>query len=77
MDLEGLVLEAKNHAIENGVLKKSINQERMVDLIPFTLWPTQFPKKQFDFLTQLQTDFNLLIDGISQSKRLLLDSLQQ
>jgi len=77
MDLEGLVLEAKTHAIENGVLKKSSKPERMVDIIQFTLWPTQFPKKQFDFLTELQTDFNLLIDGISQNKRLLLDSLQQ
>ena len=77
MDLEGLVLEAKNHAIENGVLKRSSDPERMVDLIQFTLWPTKFPKKQFDFLTQLQRDFNLLMDGISQNKRLLLDSLQQ
>jgi len=77
MDLNALVLEATNHAIENGVLKKTADHNRMVDLIPITLWPTQLPKKQFDFLIHLQTDYNLLMHGISRNKRLLLDSLQQ
>jgi len=79
--LETLVAEAKDLAFQNGILRKSKKQTRElireVEIISFTLWPSQFQRSSLYFLLQLQKDYNLLIDVISRNKNNLLDSLQK
>ena len=74
--MTSLALDAEDHAIKHGVVKIP-NPEKPVQIFPFTLWPSRFPKREFDSITKLQKDYNLLIHKISQDRELLMDSLQQ
>ena len=71
-----LVLDAANFAVEYGVMQKP-DPKKPMQILPFTLWPSRFPKKQFDLIIKLQQDYNILIDKISHDSELLINSLQQ
>ena len=71
-----LALDAKDHAVQYGVMQR-VDPRKPMEVVPFTLWPSRFPKRQFDSIIQLQEDYNILIDKISQDRELLIDSLQQ
>ena len=68
--------DAKDHAVQYGVMR-SIDPRKPMEVVPLTLWPSRFPKRQFDSIIQLQEDYNVLIDKISQDRELLIDSLRQ
>ena len=72
-----LALDAEDHAVQYRVMQRPDDPEKPLQIIPFTLWPSRFPKMQFDFIIQLQEDYNLLIHKISQDRELLMGSLQQ
>ena len=72
-----LALDGEDHAIQYGVVKLRPDPEKPMEIVPLTLWPSRFPKRQFDFIIQLQEDYNLLIHKISQDREFLMDSLQQ
>ena len=71
-----LASDAADHAVEYGVMLRP-EPEKPMQIIPFTLWPSRFPKQQFDFVTKLQEDYNFLLDKISQDGELLMNSLRQ
>ena len=71
-----LALDADDHAVQYGVMKRP-DPNKPMQVVPFTLWPSRFPKRQFDSIIQLQEDYNVLIDKISQDRELLMDSLGQ
>ena len=71
-----LIQDATDRAIEYGVLHKDQSAgETIVRLVPITLWPSVFPRIHYDFLLQVQMDYNLLVNKLSGSV-LLMDSLQ-
>lgn len=76
-EIESLVAEAKDLGFQNGILRKSTKRDGEIEMISFTLWPSQLQRSHLDFLLQLQKDYNSLIDVISRNKNLLLDSLQK
>ena len=81
-DIDYLVVPAIEVALAHGVIKRSSKQDKArnpinVDHARFTLWPLRIPKTHYNILIQTQTDFNLLLDKMSQNKSFLLDSLQQ
>ena len=71
-----LVTQAVEFAYVLGVVKRSYDHMEP-DVVKITLWPTIFPKCQFNTLLRVQPDFNLLIDKISQNKPFLLTSLEK
>ena len=71
-----LVLDAEDHAVQFGVMQRT-DPNKPMQVVPFTLWPSRFPKRHFDSIIQLQEDYNILMDKISQDRELLMDSLQQ
>ena len=71
-----LALDAEDHAAQYGVMQR-VDPRKPMQIVPFTLWPSRFPQWQFDSIIQLQEDYNILIDKISQDRELLIDSLQQ
>ena len=73
-----LALDAANFAVEYGVvIKPPADPRNLMQILPFTLWPSRFPKKQFNLIMELQPDYNILIDKISQNSELLMNSLQK
>ena len=82
-DIKTLVTQAIEVALTRGVIKRSSNKQDEantavnVDHARLTLWPSRIPRTHYDCLLQTQTDFNLLLDKMSQNKSFVLDSLQQ
>ena len=74
-EIRPLVTQAVDIAFTRGVIMRGNNDH--IDHARFTLWPSSFPKTHYDSLLQTQTDFNLLLDKMSQNKSFLLDALQQ
>ena len=84
LDVKPLVTQAVEVAIARGVIFRDCKQDKgggsgmnKVEHARFTLWPSRVPKTHYASLLQTQTDFNLLLDKMSQDKSFLLDSLQQ
>jgi len=81
-DIKPLVTQAIEVALAHGVIKRSSKQDETdtavsVDHARFTLWPSRIPRTHYDSLLETQTDFNLLLDKMSQNKSFMLDSLRQ
>ena len=76
--------DATDRAVEYGVILRkketseetSYVQQKAMQLFPITLWPSVYPKKHYEFLLQVQMDYNLLVDKLS-SDVLLMESLQR
>ena len=75
--------DATDRALEYGVILKketseetSYVQQKAMQLFPITLWPSVYPKKHYEFLLQVQMDYNLLVDKLSGDV-LLMGSLQR
>ena len=85
--LRSLASQAVEVALTRGVILRGSNVQGKtaechggalnIDHARFTLWPSRFPKTHYANLLQTQTDFNLLLDKMSQNKSFLLDALQQ
>ena len=69
----GVIARNEKHRDEVERYDQSVN----IDHARLTLWPSRIPKTHYTGLLQIQTDFNLLLDKISQNKSFLLNSLQQ
>ena len=83
LNIKSLVTQTVEVALAHGVISRSKKQDEAagssvsIDHVRFTLWPSRIPKTRYTNLLQIQTDFNLLLDKISQNKAFLLDSLRQ
>ena len=76
-----LIQDATDRAVEYGVLAKTEEiftaPQIVMKLVPIALWPSVFPKKHYDFLLQVQMDYNILVDKLGGNNILLMDSLQR
>ena len=76
-----LVTQVVEVALARGVIqssdKENTNNAISIDHARFTLWPSRFPRIHYNCLLQIQKDFNLLLDKMSQDKSFLLESLSQ
>ena len=74
-----LIQDAMDCVVEYGVLIKakarSTQHCAVVQAVPIALWPSVFPQKHYEFLIQVQMDYNILLNKLS-SNELLVDSLQ-
>lgn len=61
--------------IEND--QNSIKTHNSAYPVPVTLFPTQFPKKQFDFAIEIQKHFNELVHNISNDSQFLKETLNK
>ena len=80
--IKSLVTQTVEVALAHGVIARNEKQDEAegsvsIDHARLTLWPSRIPKTHYTNLLQIQADFNLLLDKISQNKSFLLDSLQQ
>ena len=82
--IKSLVTQTVEVALVHGVIARNEKQGEAessvsinIDHLRLTLWPSRIPKTHYTNLLQIQADFNLLLDKISQNKSFLLDSLQQ
>ncbi|TRY54056.1 hypothetical protein DNTS_034490 [Danionella cerebrum] len=74
-DLEEI---AKDTALLHGVLmrtKETPNSPEVVSYAPFTLFPTTVPKAVFHEAMAVQTQFNMLVDRVSQDPGFLEQTL--
>ncbi|XP_061114093.1 glutathione synthetase-like isoform X2 [Conger conger] len=74
-DLEAV---AKDTAVLHGVLmrtKETPNSSEVVCFAPFSLFPSPLPKVLFDQALAVQTNFNRLVDMISQDSTFLQEAL--
>ncbi|MGH0124492.1 UNVERIFIED_CONTAM: hypothetical protein FKN15_077177 [Acipenser sinensis] len=76
--LKDLVSVAKDAALLQGVLmrtKEEPNASEVVSYAPFTMFPSPVPRPLFEQAKQVQRDFNLLVDRISQDTEFLEQAL--
>ncbi|KAL1021173.1 hypothetical protein UPYG_G00009750 [Umbra pygmaea] len=76
--IKDLVDVAKDSALLNGVLmrtKETPNSSEVVTYAPFTLFPSPVPKDVFHQALKVQTNFNRLVDRISQDSSFLEEAL--
>ncbi|XP_059914357.1 glutathione synthetase [Gadus macrocephalus] len=76
--LQDLAEVAKDTALLNGVLmrtKEEPNSSELVTYAPFTLFPTAVPRGVFEQALAVQTQYNLLVDKISQDSQFLEEAL--
>ncbi|XP_058846920.1 glutathione synthetase-like isoform X3 [Acipenser ruthenus] len=76
--LKDLVSVAKDAALIQGVLmrtKEEPNASEVVSYAPFTMFPSPVPRPLFEQAKQVQRDFNLLVDRISQDTEFLEQAL--
>ncbi|CAB1329676.1 unnamed protein product [Coregonus sp. 'balchen'] len=76
--IKDLVEEAKDFALQNGVLirtKETPNSSEVVTYAPFTLFPSPVPKAIFHQALAVQTHYNRLVDKISQDSSFLEEAL--
>uniref|UniRef100_A0A8C5CQN2 Glutathione synthetase n=1 Tax=Gadus morhua TaxID=8049 RepID=A0A8C5CQN2_GADMO len=76
--LQDLAEVAKDTALLNGVLmrtKEEPNSSELVTYAPFTLFPTAVPRGVFEQALAVQTQYNLLVDKISQDSEFLEEAL--
>ena len=62
----GLVLLAKNQPDQGSA-----------NSLPVTLFPTRYPRKEFDYAVHIQKDFNILVNSVANDLSLLKDSLKE
>jgi len=70
---------AVDFAMSNGIVMEVENQSsctRNFIHAPFTLFPSSFPKSDFDFVSKLQPHINVLMLRVSQDYDFLCESLQ-
>ncbi|MBN3274664.1 GSHB synthetase, partial [Polyodon spathula] len=76
--LKDLVSVAKDAALLQGILirtKEEPNASEVVSYAPFTIFPSPVPRPLFEQAKQVQRDFNLLVDRISQDTDFLEQAL--
>ncbi|MBN3273634.1 GSHB synthetase, partial [Polyodon spathula] len=76
--LKNLELVAKDAALLQGILmrtKEEPNASEVVSYAPFTMFPSPVPRPLFEQAKQVQRDFNLLVDRISQDTEFLEQAL--
>ncbi|XP_048406553.1 glutathione synthetase [Stegostoma tigrinum] len=72
--IQQLTMAAKDAALLHGVLmrtKEEPSSSETTSYAPFSLFPSPVPKKLFTQACEVQQDFNLLVDRISQDSEFL------
>ncbi|XP_076325109.1 glutathione synthetase-like isoform X1 [Tachypleus tridentatus] len=76
--LAPVVQMAKDYALINGIsmrTKESYEDDSVV-LLPFTLFPSPFPKKSFEYVKFIQRDINLLLHRVAYNYEFLCSCLK-
>ncbi|XP_007906850.1 glutathione synthetase isoform X2 [Callorhinchus milii] len=77
--IQGLMVAAKDAALYHGVLMRTVedpNSSEMINYAPFSLFPSPVPENLFKEAMDVQKDFNLLIDRVSQDQEFLTKALE-
>lgn len=76
--LESCATLVKNWCLVNGLvlLNKSQPDQGSANSLPVTLFPTRFPRNEFDYAMKIQNDFNILVNSVANDYNLLRDSLK-
>lgn len=72
-DIPYLANEARDYCISRGMVYKDSNGKPQH--IPFTLYPSPFPKRLFSTAREVQTDFNILVHKASQDYQFTKNAL--
>ena len=77
--IQKLCKNAVDYAVSNGIQMEmrcdTLNQRQFIHA-PFTLFPSYFPKSEFDFVVSIQPHINMLMHRLSQDYNFICDSLQ-
>lgn len=74
-DIPYLANEARDYCISGGMVYKDSNGKSQH--IPFTLYPSPFPKRLFSTAREVQTDFNILVHKASQDYQFTKNALSR
>ena len=59
------------------LLNKSQPDQGSANSLPVTLFPTRYPRNEFDYAMKIQNDFNILVNSVANDYNLLRDSLKE
>ena len=73
--LDFLGKEGRDYCVTHGMMYKDAKD--LLQHIPFTLFPSPFPRRLFQEAKDVQTDFNLLVHQVSQDYEFIKNALSR
>ena len=69
--------EGKDYCFTHGMLFRGKDSHSVWEHVPFTLFPTPFPRRLFAQAKEVQKDFNLLVHRVALDHKFLKEALQR
>lgn len=76
-EIKELTLKARDYALQNGLIIRSLNTPTESLHAPFTLFPSPYPAHCFHRAKTLQPLFNALIDKLSLDTQFITTVMQE